>query len=370
MKSKAKLIIFVLLILTLAWPGIASAKELQDDEVVFGGTFTLASGDSLDGSLVVFGGAVSLEQDSTVNGDVVLIGGTIEIDGLVNGNLVGVGGALRLNSHAVINGDLTTIGATLRREEGSQVGGQVNLGVNLPFQFSSPEGLGIPGVSVPEVGFRFNPVLDVIWFFFRVFMWAALAILLVLFFKEPVDRIAHVAINQPIISAGSGLLTAILAPIVLIVVTLTIILIPVSFIGILVLVVAWLLGWVALGLEVGRRIAKMFDQEWAPAIAAGVGTFVLYFVLAGFAEIVPCIGWMPRTLVGLWGLGAVVLTRFGTQTYPLESVVTPKAVTSTGGSPKLNEGLEMVEVTKSPGTDTSVTLTEGDKESDKSDDTD
>lgn len=343
MKTRGKRLIFIMLILILAWPGTALAKELQDDEVIFGGTFTLASGDSLDGNLVVFGGAVTLEQDSTVNGDVVLIGGTIEVGGLVNGNLVGLGGALRLNTHAVINGDLTTIGATLRREEGAQVSGQVNLGVNLPFQFSTPEGLDLPGVSIPEVGFRFNPVLDVIWFFFRVFMWAALAILVVLFFREPAERVAQTAINQPIVSIGSGLLTAVLTPIVLIIVTLTIILIPVSFIGILILAIAWLLGWVSIGLDVGRRIAKMFNQEWAPAIAAGVGTFVLYFVLSGFNEIAPCIGWFPRTLVGLWGLGAVVLTRFGTQAYPLDTFVSPPAVANIDETPQLDEGVEQVE---------------------------
>jgi hypothetical protein len=212
--------------------------------------------------------------------------------------------------------------------------------------------------------------LDVIWFFFRVFMWAALAILLVLFFKEPAERVAQTAINQAIISAGSGLLTAILAPIVLIVVTLTIILIPVSFIGILVLAIAWLLGWVSLGLEVGRRIAKMFDQEWAPAIAAGVGTFVLFFVLSGFNEIAPCIGWFPRTIVGLWGLGAVVLTRFGTQAYPLDTVVSPSDASETVEAPQLNEGAKQAEEPVSPGVDTSETKSKGDESSDISDNSD
>jgi hypothetical protein len=84
------------------------------------------------------------------------------------------------------------------------------------------------------------------------------------------------------------------------------------------LVAAWLLGWVALGYEVGSRIAEAVNMVWAPAISAGVGTFILIFVLGGFSKLIPCIGWLPQTLVGLWGLGAVLLTRFGTQDYPTE----------------------------------------------------
>ena len=56
-------------------------------------------------------------------------------------------------------------------------------------------------------------------------------------------------------------------------------------------------------------------MEWAPAISAGVGTFILFFVFGGFSELIPCIGWIPQTLVGIWGLGAVLMTRFGTQDY-------------------------------------------------------
>ena len=90
-----------------------------------------------------------------------------------------------------------------------------------------------------------------------------------------------------------------------------IILIPVTFVAVLLLIAAWLLGWVALGFEVGRRIANALKIEMAPAISAGIGTFILLFVLGGFTQLVSCIGWLPQTLVGLWGLGAVLMTRFG-----------------------------------------------------------
>jgi len=325
-----KFTIFVCLILALIWPVTAFAKDNFDDRVVFGGTFTLESGETHLGSLVIFGGAVTTESDSTVNGDVVLIGGTIELGGTVNGNVVGIGGAVRLTETAEINGDVVTIGATLRREDGALITGQVVNGLSIPFtninpkildgsQFVPPEIPEVPEIpeiiQTPQVTVNTNPILEIIWFFFRTFLYAALAVLLVMFLQTHVTRVANAAITQPVITAGAGLLTAVLAPLALVIITITIILIPVTLVTVLLLAAAWLLGWVALGYEIGRRIGKSLNVEWAPAISAGLGTFILVFVLGGFSKLVPCIGWLPQTLVGLWGLGAVLMTRFGTQEY-------------------------------------------------------
>ncbi len=310
-----KHLIFVLVILALLWPATAYAKEPFDDKVIFGGTFTLESGETLDGNLVVLGGAVTLEPDSVSNGDVVLIGGTVEIGGIVNGNFVGIGGAVRLGERALVNGDLVTIGATLRRADGSRVNGQVVNGLDIPSTFTAPNDVEIHSDHVPAIDVYVNPMFEVMWFFFRLCIWAALAVLVLMFFTTQTERVANAALSQPLVTGAAGLISAILAPLALITLTITIIMIPVTFVAVLVLVVAWLMGWIALGLEVGGRIAKTLDQEWAPAVSAGIGTFILLFVLSGFNHLVPCVGWLPQTLVGMWGLGAVLLTRFGTQDY-------------------------------------------------------
>jgi len=316
-----KLFTFILVITALLWPGTAYARDLMDDKVIFGGTYTLAEGETLDGNLVVFGGAVTLEVNSTVNGDVVLMGGTVDSMGTVNGSMVGIGGVLQLGESSVVNGDMVTIGAALHRAPGAQVSGDVIQGLSFPFQFNFPSEMQFEDVQPPTFNVTSNPGLEVVWFAFRMFIWAAMAILLVIFFATQTDRVARAALDQPLITAGAGLLTAFLGPLALIALTVTIILIPVAFVAIVLLGIAWLLGWVALGLEVGRRIAKMMNQEWAPAISAGVGMLILYFVLAGFDQLVPCVGWLPRTLVGIWGLGAVMMTYFGTRDYTATSSV-------------------------------------------------
>jgi len=319
--KRYKTFTLLVLIITLLWPTTALAKEAFDDKVVMGGTFTLESEETHDGSLVVFGGAVTMEQDSTVNGDVVLIGGTVEISGYVNGSVVGIGGAVRLNEDAQVNGDLFTLGASLRREDGAQVYGQVINGIDVPSSINFPNAIEggdfVPPISpeTPTLKTGSNPLLDILLFFFKIFLSAALAVIIMMFLPVHVERVSRAALKQPLITGGAGLLTLLLAPLVLIAITITIILIPVSIIAVILLFFAWFIGWVALGLEVGERFAKAVNLELAPAISAGVGTLALFFVFGGIRELIPCLGLVPYSLLSLWGLGAVLMTRFGTQDY-------------------------------------------------------
>jgi hypothetical protein len=110
-------------------------------------------------------------------------------------------------------------------------------------------------------------------------------------------------------------LTVIIAPILVVILAITILLIPVSLLAVFLLIVAGLFGWIAIGTEVGKRIAQMFKGGWPLAASAGVGTFVISLV-AGALNVIPCIGWIGSALVVMLGLGGVILTRFGTISYP------------------------------------------------------
>jgi hypothetical protein len=65
-----------------------------------------------------------------------------------------------------------------------------------------------------------------------------------------------------------------------------------------VLPLAWLLGMVAFGQEVGDRFTKAINQTWAPVLATGFGTFMLVLVV-GLVGMIPCIGWAASFLVTL-----------------------------------------------------------------------
>jgi hypothetical protein len=285
--------------------------------VVLGGTYTLARGDTLDGDLMVIGGAVVLEPESLVTGNVVLIGGTLSCDGQIAGDLVVIGGMANLGGVSVVRGDATTLGGILNQAQGSQIYGQILGGTNVqgPLQFPIPSfqfrPFGIPGFWQLSLA----PVLQALMIGLQSLALAALAVLVVLFWAEPTRRVARAAAGQALIAGGVGLLTIMVVPILLLLLAITICLIPFSLIGALVLAAAFVYGWVALGQEVGQRLAEAFHWVLHPAAEAGIGTLVLTLA-ANFIGLVPCVGWVVPVVIGLLGLGGVVMTRFGAKAYP------------------------------------------------------
>lgn len=321
MKRTILYAVLLALVIGFTFPGIAFARSLQEDKVVAGGSFTLESGETLDGNLLIFGGSVTLEEGSVVNGDVVLMGGSLSVDGEVSGSVVGIGGVVNLGGTAAIDGDVTTIGASLNRDEGAVISGQVINGFQGPFRFDIPGGFRVPSVptvpAVPNIEVRgISLVWSGLWFLFRTFLWAALAMLVVMFLPRPTERVGLTAVDQPVLSGAVGLLTAVVTPLLLIVITLTLILIPISLVGAFILIAAWFFGRIGIGLEIGKRLGESINQDWSLAVAAGVGTFLLSLVIDGASELIACVGWVLPTIVGLIGLGSVLLTRFGSQSYP------------------------------------------------------
>lgn len=138
-----------------------------------------------------------------------------------------------------------------------------------------------------------------------------------LFLPEHTERSLQAVLDQPVHSAAAGFVTLAASPVIAVLMAITICLIPFSFLLFVALALAVMMGWIALGVEVGRRLMAGFNSEWTPSIQAWVGTFTLS-VVVGMLAWVPCIGWLGGFLVAILGLGGVVLTRFGTQVYPLE----------------------------------------------------
>ncbi len=314
MKTRSLVGIVLLVFAWLALPGSAYARGVLEDEVVFGGSYTLESDETLTGSLLVFGGTAQLEENSRVQGDVILMGGIVEVSGVVDGNILALGGLVSLTDTAFVSGDIATMGARVDRSPGARIEGEILNNLN---RFSVPLVFTRLG-TIPDPLFRVGlpGPFNVLWFFARVVLWAALAILVILFLPQQTERVSQAVVQQPWISGGLGLLTAAVLPPVLLLLVISICLIPVSLIIIIIVALAWAFGLVALGYEVGKRLTALAKQEWAPAVSAGLGTFLLILVLNASKAIIPCVGWILPFLVGVLGFGAVLLTRFGTQAYP------------------------------------------------------
>jgi hypothetical protein len=207
--------------------------------------------------------------------------------------------------------DVTVIGGNLDQHDSARIDGDVITNDGSPLSLTIPGGLVIPAVRVHNL-----PFLNGLGFIFKVFLWAALAVLAALFTPQHIARVSRAAVQQPLVSGGLGLLTVVVLVPALLIMAITIIMLPVSIVVAAMAALAWVYGLLALGTELGRRMAESLKQDWAPALSAAIGTFVLMFVLDGAALLIDCLGWIFPFLAGLVGLGAVILTRFGMQPYP------------------------------------------------------
>jgi hypothetical protein len=333
MKITKKLFIGLILLTAMlipwqtAWatPVYFNPNASPQDEVVLGGNYTLQENNVLDGNLWVFGGNADIRQGARVNGDIFLAGGNLTVSGDVNGDVTATGGNIRLYSTAVVRGDINTIGASLSRDLGSTVEGSIQDNQNRPFEFTPPS-----GVPVPQFSGWYRGLLDFIGFIFMAVVISGLAMLVAMFAPRHTGLVSATTINQPLVSGGLGCLTLVIAPVVLIILSITLILIPVSLLLAIVLGLMLLFGWIAIGLEIGKRLAELFKTEWPLPIAAGIGTLVLTIIVGGLGEVLPdFIGWVFPTLVLIVGLGAVLLTRFGTQKYPAYAPTAPAPLAPT-----------------------------------------
>ncbi len=90
--------------------------------------------------------------------------------------------------------------------------------------------------------------------------------------------------------------------------------IPVAAVLALALLVCMALAWVAVGHLVGERLLKWLQVSTTPLLEALAGVAVISALAS-----VPCLGTVAAILALSWGLGAVVLTRFGTRLDPIWS---------------------------------------------------
>lgn len=309
MKLLLKLI-SALLLLPLLWqPQAALAQGLECAKFIGGGSYTLTSGETLDGNLCLFGGVATIEDGAIVNGDARVMAGSLRVGGQVRGDILATGGAITLDGTAVVGGDVNLSAASLSRSPEASVGGEIN-------QRWSGSSMPIPGLT-PSAGAPslLAPVWNGLLILFQAFVWAVVALLVLLFFPRQTETAAQAVIRQPFIVLGMGILTSFVMPILLVAVAITLIGLPLALLGALLLGAAWAFGMVVLGLEVGRRLVAALKLDLAPAVQAGLGIFLLALA-TGLVGQVWCVGPIAAALVSMVGLGAVLLTVFGTRPYP------------------------------------------------------
>ena len=341
MKRLYGVLIAVLLVAVMATPAFAqgprrgdhtclggnttvASNEVRDNVVLFGCGARISSGAVVNQDVVSFGGDVVVEQNVQINRDVVVLGGNLDLAGQVNRDVTVVGGNVTLEPTAVVQRNVLVFGGHTDKKEGAVVRGNMSRGEGYTTfygPFSLPAALG-SGVLGGLTGLMFGIVRNI----FYALALAALGALTVAFMPAQTKQVADTAQKFAMPSMGVGCLTSAVALMLGVLLMITICGIPFGVLLLLALFVAWLFGWIALGRLTGEKLMEAFKaREILPIVAVVVGILVLAIV-----GMVPIIGWIVGLFIGLLGLGAVVLTRFGTRDYP---TLTPAPVAAAPSIP-------------------------------------
>lgn len=347
---KRLLLTLSLILLTILFVPSVLAQEpgSEPGRVVFGSDLTLEEDDFVKGDVVVFGGNFEMLSGSEVDGSVVVFGGKVTIDGKVEADVAAMGGEVTIKDNAVVKGDVTAVGGEISVSEDADVRGSVAEGPEFKvgedgFTMEIPATPAIPDVpNVPDVpDLPSRPNVEGRSFFgkigeffgdgfsdiFMALIMAGLAALVVTFFPAHVKNVESSLVQATPISFVVGLITTLAAgALFFLLAILSILIVPICgiFLEILALMAATLMGLTVIGKLVGRKIFSAGRNPTAGDLSAtllGVGLVVLLGNMP-FVDKLPLIGWafgltgaLVIMLVTWTGLGAVVLSRLGTQVY-------------------------------------------------------
>ncbi len=282
------------------------------DIVQIGRDVIIDHDERVDGSVIAIGGDVLVLGE--VKGDAVGILGDVKVDGYVHGDAVAPTGAVTVTSTGRIRRNV--FASSIITEPGGRIGGKREYtGVSLP--------------SGPKIIRGFYLSLLMVQLGIAVF-----AVFLVLlghaFAGKNIALIRTRIRRSSIKSFFVGLLTMFLGiPILWILLIITVIGIPVAFLVLpLAVVIAVVLGYSAIGLRLGEMLVentRFTAQSQLGRTLLGVSVMLMLTVVGAallLAQFGPttALGWI-LFVVGIAvsfiattaGLGAVVLTRFGTR---------------------------------------------------------
>lgn len=324
---------------------IGRGETVDGDVTVVDDALIVEEGGVIDGDVTVFSGSADIKGQIT--GDVTVFGGEMSLAGRVDGDLVIFGGNLELSSGAVVDGSCVTLGGSIEDDSdgvscttfGNRLGA---FGLyqfppifapavpDLPETDEMPEAVSPPAppridVRPPSLAARVGGILlDVSEVVGRSLLLGILALVVTAIFPRQLRQVSHTVRQKPAASGAVGLLTAVAAPsiIVLLLVVLAItcvglLLYPAVFLLALALFAALLMGWIAVGDLFGQMLLRRLNLNDSLPLSAALGTALLTLILGGlglFSFI-----WGESLVVILLasvGLGAVTLTQFGVKRYP------------------------------------------------------
>ncbi len=259
----------------------------------------MAATASSDKNIVKIGSDVTIEKGQKVH-SVVAIGGQITVSGAVEKSVVAVGGSVVLTKTAVVKGNVISLGGVIVMARDAEVRGDLteinsdNLYETLTTALSSEwEGwswiFAVISLSI-----------------FLVIL--VLALLIAALLPKPV-RIVSEAIRENTFKVIlCGILGLVLIAPLALLLTISVVGIALIPLEVIFVVCSVLLGFIAVGQLIGAKLFRLLKRS-EPGIVRETFWGLVILWLIGW---IPYVGWMVKAIAIVIGLGATLVSRFGT----------------------------------------------------------
>ena len=274
-------------------------------QFLMGDIYVLKKHEKIDGNIVGIGTTLVIEDGAAVMGDISLIGGQMDISGSVDGDINVFAGSAHIYNTATISGSINQIAHQINVDPGAHISGEINT-FAFPMQLSS-ENVG----GFEETLSWLRPAGWIVFQLIKNLILIFLTVPIIFMFKKPTLHVARCIKKQVAVSWGAGLLVMVAAPIVSLVLIITICLSPIGITLILTFLIANIWGWAGISFVIGDNITRWLKLDWpeeaeaaAGAVLLGLGSTLLAFL--------PCISFMISIMVSAVGLGGIIISNFGT----------------------------------------------------------
>lgn len=264
--------------------------------LLFGPAAAIASTET---SIVKIGSDVMIEKGQKIH-SVVAIGGQVTVSGAVEKSVVAIGGSVVLTKTAVVKGNVVSLGGVIVIARDAEVGGDLT-----EINSSNLYETLTTALSSEWEGWSWIFAVISLSIFLVILV---LALLIAALLPKPV-RIVSEAIHENTFKVIlCGILGLVLIAPLALLLTISVVGIALIPLEVIVVVCSVLLGFIAVARIIGGKFLSLLKRP-NPGIVRETFWGLLILWLIGW---IPYIGWMVKAIAIVIGLGATLVTRFGT----------------------------------------------------------
>ena len=252
-----------------------------------------------DKNIIKIGSDVTVEQDQKVQ-SVVTVGGQITVSGEVEKSVIAVGGSVVLTKTAVVKGSVISLGGVIVMALDARVDGELT-----EINSSNLYETLTAAVSSEWEGWSWIFAIISIAIFIVILV---LALLIAALLPKPVLIVSEAIRENTFKVILCGILGLVLIAPLALLLTISVVGIALIPLEVIVVVCSVLLGFIAVGQLIGSKVLRLFKKT-NPGIVRETFWGLVILWMIGW---IPYIGWMVKAIAIVIGLGATLVSRFGT----------------------------------------------------------